>query len=221
MQPDLSSIFTVRHRSAQRDAGGRAFRSQLRQVVGIGRICARVLGIALLAACSTTPPPDCAAQKDITEYRQRLSQAAGQSLMARDCSGVSMGQMCHQAMCLEPRIPRIRGSRVWRSRSRQRSRRRRASRSKLSIRQKSIGLLSGLSKSQAATLNTWWGRNVSGKSGRWGRVTLATRSAATVQTVGALPSVLTATGRDTRQQTSARLRAPKERRGAWDSGLWA
>jgi uncharacterized protein len=37
-----------------------------------------VLSIALLAACSTAPPPDCAAQTDITEYRQGLSQAAGE-----------------------------------------------------------------------------------------------------------------------------------------------
>jgi hypothetical protein len=36
------------------------------------------LSIALLAACSTAPPPDCAAQTDITEYRQGLSQAAGE-----------------------------------------------------------------------------------------------------------------------------------------------
>jgi uncharacterized protein len=45
--------------------------------VGIARIWARLLGIALLAACSTTPPPDCAAQKDIAEHRQRLREAAG------------------------------------------------------------------------------------------------------------------------------------------------
>jgi hypothetical protein len=67
---------------------GRFFASEWQQIMRIGRICAWLLGLASIAACTTAPPPDCAAQSDITEYRQRLSQAAseisyGQGLLSR------------------------------------------------------------------------------------------------------------------------------------------
>jgi uncharacterized protein YbaP (TraB family) len=114
MQPDLSSIVTVRRRFARWDAGGRAFSSELRQTMGIGRrICAWLLGIALLAACSTAPPPDCAAQKDITEYRQRLSQAAGavpygQGLLWRvDGTDAPPSHVFGTAHSKDPRITRL------------------------------------------------------------------------------------------------------------------
>jgi uncharacterized protein len=81
--------------------------------VGTGRICAWLLGIALLAACSTTPPPDCAAQEDITEYRQRLSQAAGavpygQGLLWRvDGTDVPPSHVFGTAHSKDPRITRL------------------------------------------------------------------------------------------------------------------
>jgi uncharacterized protein YbaP (TraB family) len=75
MQPALNADFTFRHRSARRKGS----RSALRQILQCGRICAWLLGIVPLAACSTTPPPDCAAHSDITEYRQHLIQAAGKT----------------------------------------------------------------------------------------------------------------------------------------------
>jgi uncharacterized protein len=81
--------------------------------VGTGRICAWLLGIALLAACSTTPPPDCATQKDITEYRQRLSEAAGavvygQGLLWRvDGTDVPPSHVFGTAHSKDPRITRL------------------------------------------------------------------------------------------------------------------
>jgi uncharacterized protein YbaP (TraB family) len=113
MQPDLSSIFTLRNRSARRNAGGGACRSELRQTVGIGCVCAWLLGIALLAACSTTPPPNCAAQTDIIEYRQRLSQAAdevayGQGVLWRvDGTDVPPSYVFGTAHSKDPRVTRL------------------------------------------------------------------------------------------------------------------
>jgi hypothetical protein len=78
MQPDLSSKPHAWIDLAGLMPAGRSFKSELQQTMRIGRICAWLLGSALLAACSTAPPPDCAAQSDITEYRQRLSQAAAE-----------------------------------------------------------------------------------------------------------------------------------------------
>ena len=78
MQPDPSSNLCAGIVLPDSTSAGRSFRSALRQTVWLGRIGAWIFGIALLAACSTTPPADCAAQSDITEYRERLSQAAGE-----------------------------------------------------------------------------------------------------------------------------------------------
>jgi uncharacterized protein len=76
-------------------------------------MCAWLLGIALLAACSTTPPPDCAAQEDITEQRQRLSQAAGevaygQGLLWRvDWTGARPSYVFGTVHSKDPRITRL------------------------------------------------------------------------------------------------------------------
>ena len=78
MQPDPSSNSCAGIVLPDWTSAGRSFRSALRQTVWLGRIGAWIFGIALLAACSTTPPADCAAQSHITEYRERLSQAAGE-----------------------------------------------------------------------------------------------------------------------------------------------
>jgi uncharacterized protein len=92
---------------------GRLFRSESRQTVAIGRIGAWLLGIAFLAACSTTSPPDCAAQSDITEFRQRLSQAAGEIPYGRgllwrvDWAGVPSSYVFGTAHSKDPRITRL------------------------------------------------------------------------------------------------------------------
>jgi uncharacterized protein YbaP (TraB family) len=71
------------------------------------------LGVALLAACSTTPPPDCATQTDIAAYRQRLSQAAreipyGQGLLWRvDRPDGPPSYVFGTAHSKDPRITRL------------------------------------------------------------------------------------------------------------------
>jgi TraB/PrgY/gumN family len=113
MQLDQSSISFSGIDLPDGPPAGLSFRSELRQIMEIGRICAWLVGIGLLAACSTTPPPDCAAQKDITEYRQRLSQTAGQvaygqGLLWRvDRADVPPSYVFGTAHCKDPRITRL------------------------------------------------------------------------------------------------------------------
>ena len=81
--------------------------------MGPGRICAWLVSIAFLAACSTTPPPDCAAQSDIAELRQRLSPAAGeipygQGLLWRvDSTDAPPSYVFGTAHSKDPRITRL------------------------------------------------------------------------------------------------------------------
>jgi uncharacterized protein YbaP (TraB family) len=113
MQLDQSSISFSGIDLPDGPPSGLSFRSELRQIMEIGRICAWLVGIGLLAACSTTPPPDCAAQKDITEYRQRLSQTAGQvaygqGLLWRvDRADVPPSYVFGTAHSKDPRITRL------------------------------------------------------------------------------------------------------------------